>query len=246
MSNLFFYKFLGVLSWPLYRFFPAGYFSLYSFYKQSSESYKLSLLPRYIKPGDTILDIGAHVGFFSREFALLAGEQGKVFAFEPDPRNFQHLQRNSRILKQVQVFRLAVAASTGEGRLFRSKILNVDHRLYGQGPGYERVATMSVDDFVKQQGLVPNFIKLDIQGYEFEAMLGMRQTLTVHRPAIMTEFWPWGLLAAGSSPEAYLGLWESLGYKVFLVNEKKRKLERLLFLSLPRGQADYYDLLCYV
>ena len=232
----------------MYRFFNSGYFALYSFYKKRNDAYKLSLLPRYVKPGSLVLDIGAHVGFYTRELAKLAGREGKVVAFEPDPINFGFLKKNTADLPQVKVRHMAVPTSTGSGKLFRSRTLNVDHRMYSESPDSAAIVveTVSVDDFTESQSPSPGFIKMDIQGFEFEAFIGMRKTLKAHHPVILTEFWPWGLRRAGSSAQAVVDFILALDYKIYLVDEKKRALAPLELSGLSQSESDYYDLICHV
>ncbi len=58
------------------------------------EDYETELFKKNIKPGVTVVDIGAHIGYYTVIAAQLVGDKGKVYAFEPDPRNFKLLQRN--------------------------------------------------------------------------------------------------------------------------------------------------------
>ena len=56
-----------------------------------------------IKPGMRVLDLGANIGFYTVLFSKLVGENGKVFAFEPDPKNFKYLEGNIKTLHNVIV-----------------------------------------------------------------------------------------------------------------------------------------------
>ena len=62
----------------------------HNYEKETTELFK-----KIIKPGMTVIDIGAHIGYFTRLFSKLVGEKGKVFAFEADPINFSFLKRNT-------------------------------------------------------------------------------------------------------------------------------------------------------
>ena len=61
------------------------------------EPYETSLVLRLLQPGDVFVDVGANIGYFSVLAASLVGDAGKVFAFEPDPDNFQLLCANAEL-----------------------------------------------------------------------------------------------------------------------------------------------------
>ncbi|MDP2933962.1 MAG: FkbM family methyltransferase, partial [bacterium] len=121
MSNLQLYKFLGAVSYPLYRFAHPIFFWLYAVYKSKTDKFKLALLKQYVKPGHIVMDIGAHIGFYSLALANLTGESGHVIAFEPDRTNFQFLRKNTKKFSQISINQKAVGATSGMLKLFRSR-----------------------------------------------------------------------------------------------------------------------------
>jgi FkbM family methyltransferase len=76
------------------------------------ETETVAFFKRVVRPGDRVLDIGAHVGYYTRLFARLVGPAGKVVAVEPHPENFRLLEENTK--KFSQVIRLNVAAGESE------------------------------------------------------------------------------------------------------------------------------------
>lgn len=65
--------------------------------KPHHEEFETEIFKKEIKKGDTVLDLGAHIGYYTLLAAKLVGEKGKVFAFEPEPTNFALLKKNIKI-----------------------------------------------------------------------------------------------------------------------------------------------------
>ena len=72
--------------------FPV-YNILYPIFKKWQDAYEIELLKRFIKKGDTVLDIGANIGFYAEILSDLVGPAGKIYSFEPDPQNLKHLKK---------------------------------------------------------------------------------------------------------------------------------------------------------
>lgn len=163
-----------------------------------------------------VLDIGANIGFYSVMLSKLVGNAGEVHAFEPAPRNFEFLVKNTAHLSNVVGHKLAVAGETGRIKLYLSEKLNVDHRTYdcGQDRLSTDVDAVSIDDFFRN-GERFDFIKIDLQGYDYYAVSGMRETIK-RSPGCMIigEFYPSGLKKAGVEPRKYIELLEEIGLAV--------------------------------
>ncbi len=151
-------------------------------------------LERETRPGMTVYDIGAHLGFFSLGLARLVGPAGKVFAFEPMPENAQALRENvalnDSLAGRVRVVEAAVSEASGR-QVFYGQVNSAQGRL-GEpgarpGPSYE-VETVSLDDFVfSRREAAPQLIKLDVEGAEGAALQGARRLLREARPVCLLE-----------------------------------------------------------
>jgi FkbM family methyltransferase len=209
-------------NWLYRNCFPA-YNLLYAKFKHSTDKAEIDLLKKLVAPGDTILDIGANIGFYARLLSGLTGEKGKVICFEPDSKNFEHLQKNTRDLKNVTIHKKAVSDKAGVLKVYRSKLLNVDHRTYpvNNYDSIEETEAVSIDDLIAQGSFVaPQLIKIDIQGYEMAAFAGMRQLLKSSSGLkIVAEYWPHGFRRAGSSALEFYDLFDSLGYAFSIIGE---------------------------
>src|SRR5512141_2881832 len=86
------------------------YKPMYKAFKTKQDAYEIELLKKYIKPGDTIIDIGSNIGFYAGILSNLATEKGHVYCFEPDITNFLHLKKEVSKLKNVTINNKAVGA----------------------------------------------------------------------------------------------------------------------------------------
>jgi len=179
------------------------YNTLYPRFKRRQDAEEIEFLKCTIRKGDTILDIGANIGFYSRILAELTGTGGEVYSFEPDATNFTYFLKNTKGIKNIFGENKAVAESTKTITLYTSKSLNVDHRTY-KVENFEKelsIPAISIDDYIGGKFKV-DFIKLDIQGFEMSALSGMKQTIAASPDIkIIMELWPYGLQKANTSFE---------------------------------------------
>lgn len=204
----------------LYKHAFPVYNIIYPVFKRRQDKDEIALLKQYIKPGDTVLDIGANIGFYTRILSELVGETGKVYAFEPDTTNFRYLQQNARQLKNAALYNQAVSDHTGSITLYRSTMLNVDHKTYASDAYSEKyeIPCISPDELL--EGKPVQFIKIDIQGYEYFAFRGMRRILQENPGLrILSEFFPYGIKKSGVSLRDFLDLFTGSGFTVSLIED---------------------------
>lgn len=232
-------NFLYKTCFPLYR-------KMYSVFKNRQDAFEIKLLKQHIKPGDTVLDIGANIGFYSIILADIVGEKGKIHCFEPDATNFGHLKNAVASHKNIVINNKAVGPKTEKIKIYTSKALNVDHRTYKPEEYDEEmeIDAVSIDDYLK--GAKIDFIKMDIQGFEMEAMKGMKETFK-NNPTVkmISEFWPYGLKKAGSSLRAYFSLLKDLNFKVEILKENNLEvltLEKVIQLE-SLSEEHYFNIL---
>lgn len=131
------------------------------------------------RPGAIVLDIGANLGAYTVLFAQWVGSAGRVYAFEPAPETRAGLERQialNRVAERVIVRGEAVAASTGRRR-FHASGWRGDNRLIGASGDGVDVMAISIDDFCAREGIVPDVVKIDVEGGELDVLRGARQTL---------------------------------------------------------------------
>lgn len=180
--------------------------------KEISEPLVTELVKNEIKKGDVVLDIGANIGYYTLIFAKLVGEEGKVYAFEPDPNTFALLKKNIEVNKYQNVIleQKAVSNKTGKIKLYLSSY-SVDNRTYDSGDDRKciEIESIRLDDYFKNYDKKISMIKMDIQGAENTAVEGMTTLLEKNEKLrVITEFWPIGLRRSGTEPEKFLKLLE--------------------------------------
>jgi FkbM family methyltransferase len=191
------------------------YQPIYVLYKYWSDRQTLKWMAHFLKPGMTVLDIGANIGFYSKKMADLVGVHGHVHAFEAEKRNYAHLCEITAGAKNITINEIAVSAEAGRQFLQLNPDLNVDHHL-GLDDGHVGypVTVTSVDLYCAPI-LHVDLIKLDIQGGEYHALLGMRETcIRFTNLKIVMEYWPFGLARRGVSGSELLDLIDDMDLQI--------------------------------
>ncbi|MFO0953537.1 MAG: FkbM family methyltransferase [Isosphaeraceae bacterium] len=182
----------------------------------TSEPYVQDALARCLRPGMTVYDIGANVGFYAVIAAHLVGPSGRVVCFEPVPENATMIRRNLRANRfdHGTVCPQALGGSDGRARFLvgaetvASKLAAVS----GPGDEYEREIEVEVRrlDAVTAGGRIPppDFIKLDAEGAEAEILAGAADTVNAARPLMLIELH--GTDAAVSAELSRLGYHEAM------------------------------------
>ncbi|XOB41510.1 MAG: FkbM family methyltransferase [Candidatus Nealsonbacteria bacterium] len=146
------------------------------------EQHILKLLIPRLRPGDVVYDIGGYVGLYTILLAKVVGQKGQVIAFEPQSQNFEHLLDNLKLnrLTNVRVFQKALGDREekrklylGEGTWTASLV-----RPFKTETDYTLVELVKGDQFVKAENLsIPKAVKIDVGGYEYNMIKGLRRTL---------------------------------------------------------------------
>ena len=180
-----------------------------------------------LKEGMAVIDIGANLGYFTVIAASRVGPLGKVFAYEPDPRNFSLLERNiaANGFRNVTAILMALSDCTGTRELFfgdnQTSLSFSDKRGAGRS---ESVVTNTLDNSLRDLGYPKiDIIKMDIEGAEPLALEGMRKTIA-RNPAlvIIFEFHPNAIRRLGYSPLKFLETFKELGFSMSVIDEDRR------------------------
>jgi FkbM family methyltransferase len=194
------------------------------------ETAETSWFIRMVKAGDTIVDAGANFGYYTVIGSRLVGDKGKVYAFEPDPKNFELLQRNVRLngLTNVVLEQKALSNRKGTLKLFIADQNKGDHRIY-QPEGESRpsvdVEAVRLDEYFKDHKRGIDFLKSDTQGAEGVILDGMKGLFEgrADGPIIFMEFWPYALKGLGTDAGALLKTLQSYKYKFYEFSPKGEK-----------------------
>jgi FkbM family methyltransferase len=236
----------------LYKHAFVIYKPLYTRFKNKQDAFEIRLLKQYIHEGDIVLDIGANIGYYATILSKLVGKKGRVHCFEPDQKNFEHLKNTTLALENIIINNKAAGPATENIKIYTSKNLNVDHRTY-KPEEYDQeieIEAISMDDYFYKnetaEGSRINFIKMDIQGFEMQAIQGMEKILKANKDIrIISEFWPYGLKKAGSSVTEYFNFLSASGFNCYLLEKKSlQKLSAEHVNSLESlGEEHYFNIL---
>lgn len=234
----------GLLDAPIAReAFARSYF----LYKRAVEDPFAALVRR--RPelfcGGHILDVGANIGYTATVFASALSDGFKVFAFEPEEKNYAQLRRTVARLgleSRVDAVHSAVGARDGVIELWRNEEHHGDHRiatpeLKARGVATHEVPLVSLDRFVTGQ---VSFVKIDVQGYETEVLAGMKALLAAPI-TIAIEYMPEAMTALGFEPELML---ETLSGAGFELHALAMDGSFARFDPWDLGERGYVDLLC--
>lgn len=172
----------------------------WGFTNNSSEIELTRFFLKNLKPGEVVFDIGAHFGFYTILFALLVGENGKVFGFEPTPEIFRYLSKNTRSYQNIKNFNQAVWTSSGKTEFadfglalsayntFKVEVTSVLRTDLGSKRKIIQVETVSLDDFCLKQNVQPDFIQIDAERAELGILKGSLKLLNYKHPSLAIEF----------------------------------------------------------
>ncbi|WP_460189160.1 FkbM family methyltransferase [Urechidicola sp. KH5] len=154
---------------------------------------EIKALGRFLNDGDVFVDIGANIGLFTLNAANLVGEFGSVIAFEPFKMNWNSLKKNVLLNRytNIKIENFAIGEKNGEISLFyddsESNLGMVSFKEKGNSIK-ENIESITLDTYIKNHSITKvDFIKLDIEGGEFNALKGMIETLNRFKPTLLIE-----------------------------------------------------------
>lgn len=151
----------------------------------SYEFDKQHLFEQTVAPGSVVFDLGGHVGFYTLLAAELVGPTGRVFVFEPLPRNLAYLREHLRLNRVENVTVLEAAVSDRRGVVSFDEGPNSSMGNIVAGTGSLQVSAVVLDELVAAGELPkPHYMKIDIEGAEARALAGARALLEAARPTI--------------------------------------------------------------
>lgn len=178
-------------------------------------------LKKLVKKGDTALDIGANLGYYARKISRLIGTTGHLYAIEPVPLIFKVLQHNMKGCKNVDLMPYALGEE--EKTITMGNDTVAQNGYFGTGQNFVREPQpsttpkgMSATAEMKRGSQLfsslckLDFIKCDIEGYEWIVMQEMRPLLERFHPTVLIE-------TGGENRPRIIQLFEGLGYKGFIL-----------------------------
>lgn len=157
------------------------------------EKAELTSIAVFLKHDSIFIDIGANIGLYTLYASKIIKENGQIISFEPFLENFKSLAKNVELngVSNVRLEKMAIGKKEGVIKLYydeKEKNLGMVSSIY-QGKGArEEVKLISLDSYLKNEQFTKiDLIKIDIEGFEHSALLGMRNTLTKFHPTLLIE-----------------------------------------------------------
>lgn len=191
-------------------------------------------LNQFLKPGDTFIDVGAHIGFFTLIASVMVGPNGRVLAFEPEPHNFDALRRNVALNQAQNVMLIKAVAGDVEGQVTFYENLDNDggHALWPPGlhpfntrtrlsPKPSTAPQVTVDAALRRAGVkCVAAMKIDTEGAEVRVARGARECLgQPELRLVICEHNRFGLFALGATSQDLLREFYTAGFKGFVTED---------------------------
>lgn len=194
------------------------------------EEYETELTLQHLKAGETFVDVGANIGYYTLVAARCVGEQGRVIAYEPDPLNYELLTTNVAMndLPQVQLFPYALYDQNTTGQLFLSDDNFGDHRIYAAAENRQsrHITLVHGAEHLSQHIERIDFLKIDTQGAEFFVVNGLQKLIMQNRAHLrmILEFCPYGIRSSGANGEDLLKLLDSFVMQYHIIDHQQQCL----------------------
>ena len=204
---------LDLQVWPERRTYFSG-----SYYQNELEY----LYPLILRRGDQYLDIGANIGMTSLMASSLIGQEGKGFAFEPNPEAFERLSRHFELNHTLNLEPIPLALSNQEADVDlvlppgNSGLGSLAIVHNGSGRSFKVRTTTGHSYLERLDPNKPTVIKIDVEGHEVKALKGIEEVLAWPDVAIVAEVIDVMLRRAGDSADALIELLETHGFRPFL------------------------------
>jgi len=164
---------------------------------KSHEPINTQIISRILKKGMTCLDIGGNIGYYVLLERKLVGDEGRIIAFEPSPRNYEYLKKNIKLqnVTNISSYNFACGDKDGNATFFVNKKSN-GCKVIAEGvvPPDSSLGTLSevpvriLDPFIEELKLDSvDFVRMDAEGYELHIFKGLKKTLEKFKPIISIE-----------------------------------------------------------
>jgi FkbM family methyltransferase len=184
----------------------------------------LTRLCRSVEPGDVVIDAGANTGVYALAVAATCPDAW-VVAFEPSPTVVEQCRTNVRLNDfedRIDVRGVGLGHESGEATFYRSNYDELGSFNAGNAGAWEAsveetvsVPVATVDEFVVDGGMSPpDHLKIDVEGFEHEVLLGARETLRRHRPVVYLEVHDVPGVTRAEHEAALAGLLRACGYRI--------------------------------
>lgn len=200
------------------------------FMYHSYEPDMVKVFKNNIKPGFRVLDIGANIGHHSLVFSKLAGNAGKVIAFEPIPRIYNQFLESVQLneMTNIEIKNYALSNNVGKVNLY------LDEENYGHSSIIKDKENMTKHIEIQTERLDNlnvgkiDFVKIDVEGYEWNVIEGGMKTFTENKPVIVMEYSPEFYQASDASHSTKILEWlVRNNYKILDIDDRMKEIKNI-------------------
>jgi len=196
----------------------------------AKDSFEVELMKRFLKKGDTAIDVGANAGIYTQVMAHSVGDEGRIYAFEPSPKTYKILERNLAKFSNTILSNSAVGSSNGTANFYvtyQSGLSGLGDTGRGTVLHTENVPLIRLDDYLKEKQIRKvDFLKIDVEGFEGDVLRGAENLLRQCSPVIMVELDKKNFAAHGFSRKEVFYFMSNLGYEAYSINRAERSLNK--------------------
>ena len=213
------------------------------------------LIERLLEPGMVVVDVGAHVGYYTLLAAKHVGPVGKVYAFEPEA-NYAILEENIGLngSHNILPIKSVVSSRSGSSTLYLTALDNGRHSTYHHDLpeiGSEAVTETTLDAFFEAEKWPSvDLVKMDVEGAEADVLRGMERLLHESVDLMMVmEFNPRLLANANVDPNLFLQIPTTRGFKVYCIDDDKgllsiETIDSLALVARLLAESSSVNLFC--
>jgi len=175
----------------------------YWYHGKNREYETMVAFKKILKPGDTVIEIGGHIGYISLWFSYLVGPKGSVHVFEPGENNLPYIRYNISNKTNITLIEKGAGSKNETLIFYLDNLTGQNNSFLGEHDAFKEtkknayikntelqkveVDVIRVDDYVMQKNIKPRLIKIDVEGYECEVLIGLIETLKIYKPILMVE-----------------------------------------------------------
>lgn len=213
----------------------------------------LTLMEQLLRKGDTFVDFGANIGLMSLHASLLVGSEGNVYAFEANPDTAHILEKNIELneMSNIETIQKAVGHENGSGRVYLRKqddrggatLVNPETGSDHDSEHYDVDIIRPDSYFSSELGSQISLVKMDIEGYELDALNGFGKQLSgPDAPALIIECSK--QRSDKNTHDIYNYIHGINDYRVFRLKGSKKRTSKLIEIEDPEQLPDHDNIIC--
>ncbi|TDP59201.1 FkbM family methyltransferase [Flavobacterium dankookense] len=210
----------------------------YWYHGKKREEETVAMFKKWISKDNYVLEIGGHIGYFSTFYADLVGDKGKVVVFEPSNENLKYLTKNIDFLDEnlksiISIVQKGAGDIVGELDFYIDPISGQNNSFVKDFDGFktsrahsadtnvdvevQKVPVITLDSFYENETKFPDFVKIDVEGFEWNVIQGFKQTIEKAKPNLMIEI--------QSDEDKIINYFKGIGYIIY--NDKLESINSI-------------------